>query len=132
MQHDPLSDAKIVDSWHKNAVPWTQAVRARQIESRRLVTDQAIVDAVLSRAPHTLLDLGCGEGWLIRALAGRDIRSTGIDAVPSLIEQAVAAGGGEFHVASYEDLITGKLQIRADVAVCNFSLLGKESVDATF
>jgi 2-polyprenyl-3-methyl-5-hydroxy-6-metoxy-1,4-benzoquinol methylase len=132
MQHDALSDAKIVDSWRKNAVPWTNAVRAHRIESRRLVTDQAIVDAVLSRAPRTLLDLGCGEGWLIRALAGHDIRLTGVDVVPSLIEQAAAAGGGEFHVVSYEDLTTGKLQIAVDVAVCNFSLLGKESVEATF
>jgi hypothetical protein len=24
---DPLSDAKIIDSWHTNATPWTAAVR---------------------------------------------------------------------------------------------------------
>jgi hypothetical protein len=52
MTLDPLSDAKIVDWWHKNSAPWTTAVREHQIESRRLVTDQAIVDAVLSRAPR--------------------------------------------------------------------------------
>jgi len=54
---DPLSDAKIVDSWHKNAAPWTAAVRESQIESRKLVTDRAIVDAVLSRSPATALDI---------------------------------------------------------------------------
>ena len=46
MTVDPLSDAKIIDSWHKNAAPWTAAVRDNQIESRRLVTNQAIVDAI--------------------------------------------------------------------------------------
>jgi SAM-dependent methyltransferase len=132
MQDGRFSDARIVDSWRKNAAPWTLAVRAREIESRRLVTDQAIIDAVMSYAPHSMLDIGCGEGWLIRALAGSGMRLIGIDVVPALIESAQAAGGGEFLVASYEDLSGGTFQSLTDVAVCNFSLLGKESVDATF
>jgi len=74
---DPLSDAKIIESWRKNAAPWTNAVREGQIESRRLVTNQAIIDAVISRAPRTALDIGCGEGWLVRALAERGIQTTG-------------------------------------------------------
>lgn len=68
MTIDPLSDAKILDAWRRNAAPWTAAVRGRQIESRRLMTDRAMVDAVLGRAPRSVLDLGCGEGWLARAL----------------------------------------------------------------
>ena len=128
-----FSDLKIVDCWHKNAAPWTTAVRTQQIESRRLITDQSIIEAVLSRAPRTLLDLGCGEGWLIRALAdaqvdapdAQPIRAAGVDVVPSLIEQAAAAGGGEFHLASYEDIAAGRFRTVADVVVCNFSLLGK-------
>jgi len=55
---DPLSDEKIVDSWHTNATPWTSAVREQRIESRKLVTDRAIVDAVISRKPTSVLDLG--------------------------------------------------------------------------
>jgi hypothetical protein len=42
----PLSDQKIIDSWHKNATPWIVAIQDRQIESRNLVTDAAIVSAV--------------------------------------------------------------------------------------
>ena len=34
MTSDPLSDARIVDSWGKNASPWTAAVRENQIASR--------------------------------------------------------------------------------------------------
>jgi hypothetical protein len=63
-----LNDAMITDSWTNNTDPWTVAVRSGEIESRRLVTNQAIIDAVRSRSPRTGIDIGCGEGWLVRAL----------------------------------------------------------------
>ena len=93
MPTDPFSDAKIVESWRTNAPAWTVAVREEQIESRRLVTDQAIIDAVLSRSPHSVLDIGCGEGWLAREFASRNIDVVGIDVVPELIEAANAPVG---------------------------------------
>ena len=126
---EPLSDTKILDSWRTNAMPWTAAVRGQQIESRRLVTDPAIRDATLAHAPQSVLDLGCGEGWLARALAARGIRVTGIDAVPALIEQARQAGGGDFRAMSYEDIAAGRLDVTVDAVVCNFALLGNESVN---
>ena len=128
---DPLSDEKIVDSWHTNAAPWTAAVREQRIESRKLVTDRAIIDAVVSRQPRSVLDLGCGEGWLVRALAAQGIpKVIGVDVVPALVEHARASGGGEFRVASYEAIANGDLDIKVDVAVANFALIGKDAVDA--
>ncbi|OOG60304.1 SAM-dependent methyltransferase [Rhodanobacter sp. C03] len=129
---DPFSDAKIVDAWGRNAAPWTVAVRKQQIESRRLVTDQAIIEATLSRSPRSVLDLGCGEGWLAHALAALGIDVIGIDAIPALIEQARLAGGADFRVMSYEDIGAGKLDASVDAVVCNFALLGKESVAGLF
>jgi 2-polyprenyl-3-methyl-5-hydroxy-6-metoxy-1,4-benzoquinol methylase len=126
------SDAHIVESWRHNVDAWTAAVRERRIESRALVTDRAIVDAVLGCSPRSVLDIGCGEGWLARALAARAIQVLGIDVIPGLIERATAAGGGDFRVASYDELAAGALDFTADVAVCNFSLLGRESVDTVF
>lgn len=127
-----FSDARILESWHKNALPWTEAVRLGQIQSRKLVTDRAVIDAVLGRSPRSVLDVGCGEGWLVRKLAAQAIRVTGVDVVPALIEQAQRAGGGHFCVASYEEIAAGKLTISVDVIVCNFSLLGYESVEGVF
>lgn len=129
MSTDPFSDARIVDAWKKNASPWTRAVRGNEIESRTTVTNRAIIDAVWSRKPSTVLDLGCGEGWLVRALADHGVRATGVDVVPALVEQASRAGGGDFRVASYEQIAAGELDIAVDVVVANFALIGKESVE---
>jgi 2-polyprenyl-3-methyl-5-hydroxy-6-metoxy-1,4-benzoquinol methylase len=127
---DPLSDEKVVDSWRKNAAPWTTAVRERQIESRRLVTDAAIVQAVVSVAPRRVLDVGCGEGWLARVLAEQGMQVTGVDVVPELIERARQTGGADYRVMSYEELADGQLADRFDAVVANFALIGAEAVDA--
>ena len=125
-------EARILASWSKNVSAWTDAVRHSAIESRKLVTDRAIIDAVLEATPSSVLDIGCGEGWLVRQLAARDIQATGVDAIPALVEQARKAGGGDFQVVSYEDLAAGRFNRRFDLAVCNFALLGKESVEDLF
>ena len=125
-----LTDARVVDAWSKNADPWITAVREREIASRALVTDAAIVAAVRARAPRTGVDLGCGEGWLVRALTG--IEMVGVDAIPGLVEAARAAGGGEFRTMSYEQIAAGALQGAFDVAICNFSLIGHEAVSGLF
>ena len=130
-------DARIVESWAKNSAPWTAAVRGGAIDSRVLVTNGAIVDAVRSRSPRTGIDIGCGEGWLVRALSGIDM--IGVDVVPGLIDTARQAGGGagDYRVLSYEQIAQGEWgeghpALAADVGVCNFSLIRKESVDAVF
>ena len=132
MNTDLFSDAKIVESWGKNARSWTVAVREGQIESRKQVTNQAIVDAILSRSPRSVLDIGCGEGWLVRELATRNIHAIGVDVIPGLVEAAHRAGGGDFRVLSYEEIAAGRLAVSVDALVCNFSLLGKDSVEGVF
>lgn len=123
-------EALILASWRRNAAPWTAAVRGGAIASRQRVTDGAIVEAVLARQPRSVLDVGCGEGWLARTLSARGVDVTGIDATPELVEQARRSGGGTYRVMEYGDLASGALRQRFDVVVCNFSLLGRESSEA--
>lgn len=129
---DTLSDKKIIDSWGKNVTSWITAIKEKQIESRRLVTDQAIIDAIASISAKTVLDIGCGEGWLVRQLSALGLSVTGIDVIPELIDKARELGSGSFQRMAYEDMSEGRLNKKYDVAVCNFSLLGKESVEHVF
>lgn len=118
-------DQSLLESWHQNAPAWTAAVRDSRIASRVAATDRAIVDHVLALSPQTVMDIGCGEGWLARALAAKGIAVTGFDAVDALVNEARLRGGGFFYHFQYDDFAAGKIAIRADVLVCNFSLLGK-------
>jgi 2-polyprenyl-3-methyl-5-hydroxy-6-metoxy-1,4-benzoquinol methylase len=146
MNSQDAEEREIIRSWHSNAAPWARAIRAASIASRKLVTDQAIIDAVSSVSCARILDIGCGEGWLARALSARGMSVTGVDVVPELIAQATASldaasadavlrgtasGSVAFHVQDYGSI--AKRQWRCgpfDAAVCNFSLLGRESVDS--
>lgn len=126
-----LHEQQIIRSWHANAKPWTRAVQSGSIASRKLVTDQAIVDVVSSVRPNRVFDVGCGEGWLARALGGAGMQVFGIDAVPELIAAAMSLGQGEFRVQSFADVARGRLSCAPfDAAVCNFSLLGRDSVES--
>lgn len=117
-------DARIRQSWQTNAEAWTRAVREQRIESRRLVTDAAILGAIADGPTRRVLDIGCGEGWLCRALAQRGSECVGVDASPPLIEAARLAGGGRFEVMDYAALIeSGNSLGQFDVLVCNFALL---------
>ena len=110
--------------------PWAKAVQNDEIESRRLVTNQAVIQAVSDLKSQKVLDVGCGEGWLARALSALGMNVCGVDAVPKLIAEAQHLGGGQFQVCSYEDIAEGRFQPGLfDTIICNFSLIGKESVD---
>ena len=120
-------EQEVAQSWEANADAWTRVVRTGRIESRRLATDAALTEAILRSGARSLLDVGCGEGWLARALARHGLDVTGFDAVPALVDGARSLGGGAFKVLSYEEaardpeLLGGPF----DAAACNFSLLGE-------
>jgi 2-polyprenyl-3-methyl-5-hydroxy-6-metoxy-1,4-benzoquinol methylase len=138
-QENETRETQILRSWQTNAGPWSRAIRSASIVSRELVTNGAILQAVTSVSPPAsamrgkpwrVLDVGCGEGWLTRALASLGMRVLGIDVVPALVDDAQRSGGGEFQVLDYSAI--ARREWRAgpfDAAVCNFSLLGAESVE---
>jgi 2-polyprenyl-3-methyl-5-hydroxy-6-metoxy-1,4-benzoquinol methylase len=119
-------EARLQHSWRANAAAWSDAVREQRIASRRAGTDAAIVDAVRRTQAQRVLDAGCGEGWLARALAGDGRDVVGVDASPELIAAAQALGGARFEVAAYADLAARDDLGRFDAVVFNFALLGED------
>jgi 2-polyprenyl-3-methyl-5-hydroxy-6-metoxy-1,4-benzoquinol methylase len=117
---------KIIESWKENASVWTSAIRNKALESRNLVTNEAIVDAVMACEGNHILDVGCGEGWLTRALSSKGKNVTGFDGSSALITQARKGSAEKFHILSYEDFVVDPHIVGTDfdVVVCNFSLLG--------
>ncbi|WP_449433582.1 class I SAM-dependent methyltransferase [Pseudomonas putida] len=124
------SDNALLHSWQHNAVAWIDAVRSGAIESRQQVTDQAILLAILSRQPERVLDLGCGEGWLLRALGDRGIEAVGVDGERTLVEAARAAGSMPVHQASYAQLADGEVAVGSGYhLICaNFALLQQDII----
>jgi 2-polyprenyl-3-methyl-5-hydroxy-6-metoxy-1,4-benzoquinol methylase len=122
---DDSHDARIVQSWTDNANAWTTVVRDGLVPSRAAGTDAAVVAACESYGTGTVLDVGCGEGWLVRALSARGMRATGVDVSAALIAHAAGMGGGTFEVATYAAL-ERDVRVMAgpwSQIVCNFSLL---------
>lgn len=121
-----MSEGELLDSWDANAARWTEAVRAGAIASRRLGTDQAILAAIARRPPRRVLDLGCGEGWLTRALAERSVEVLGVDASAELIAAAERAGPGRhFFCCAYAELDRERIGGPVDLVVANFALLAE-------
>jgi 2-polyprenyl-3-methyl-5-hydroxy-6-metoxy-1,4-benzoquinol methylase len=112
------------DFWEKNAQPWNQAIQSHLIESRK-TTNPAIISEILKRKPGSVLDLGCGEGWIASQVLPKGIKYTGLDFSPKLVELARKSHPtGSFESVGYEELIRGawKNQSLFDVVVFNFSL----------
>ncbi|MDR4482561.1 MAG: methyltransferase domain-containing protein [Nitrospirales bacterium] len=126
------TDRHIITSWQKNAQPWINIIRDGGIESRVLVTNHAIINAIRSREPKSVLDIGCGEGWLVRVLQHVGIHAVGVDVSLDCITYAQNAGPGKFTAISYEEISKDTFHEKFDVVVCNFSLLGDESVSHLF
>lgn len=124
-------EKKIIDSWQVNAGNWISIIEENGIESRKLITNKTIVDAVCSIHPLSALDIGCGEGWLAKALSDKGIAVSGIDVIPELISEAKQKVTGNFVVGSYEDIYHGKINFPSlfDAIVINFALIGKESTE---
>lgn len=123
---------RIRHCWQVNADPWVAAIEQGQIESRTAVTNQAIIEAVLAARPKQVLDIGCGEGWLVRALAQHNISACGVDGSAALLEAARARSQHSFYQREYHEITADSLPGRFDCAVCNFSLLDRTGVEYLF
>lgn len=124
----PTEEQRLAESWNINAAAWTQSVRTGSIRSRQLITDSAVIAAVLRRHPSKVLDAGCGEGWLARTLAQQGVAVTGFDGSEALVAEAQRSDGGVYVTLDYgafcaQPQVVGQ---HFDVVVFNFALLSED------
>lgn len=119
---------QILESWTANAGNWIATIDNAELESRVLVTNAAIVNTICEYDVKTILDIGCGEGWLTRALRSKGKDAFGVDGIEALIENAVLKEGLFYKTATYAELASG-IQLQQDVfdaCVINFALIDKD------
>ena len=121
-------EQSIPESWEDNAAAWVEAIHQGRIESRVRATNAAVVSAVREGGGARVLDIGCGEGWLCRAVAEVGMMAVGFDGSAALIAEAEKLGGGEYQVLSYEEFAADPFRIGGvfSTAICNYSLLGED------
>lgn len=81
-------NSNIKQVWEENGAEWIKLLDSQGIASRA-ITNPAIVDTVLSYAFEQICDVGCGEGWLVRALREQGRLAHGVGACEPLIPEVV-------------------------------------------
>jgi SAM-dependent methyltransferase len=115
----------VPSQWDANASFWIQIIRERRDRYRTELTDLAVLDAIGPASGLAMLDAGCGEGYLSRALARAGATLTAIDSSTSMVEAARARSlsdrlpisfeiGSVYHLPYANDAF--------DVVVCNHLL----------
>ena len=129
-----INTKNILSSWQDNAPAWIHTIETNEIKSRQLITNRAVIEEILSVAPSSVLDAGCGEGWLCREMEKHGIKATGIDGVKALIEQAKKAGTNNYYTISYEDVINDKKNSldTYDAITFNYSIFEDDAVIQLF
>lgn len=85
-----------------NAGFWIRIIREQLDTYRTELTHSAILDALNPQPGETIVDAGCGEGWLSRASAQQGAQVVGVDLCPEFIEAARSASDGEVNAPTYK------------------------------
>ena len=80
---------------------WALRDRDLGMESGHAASVGEMLSMALSRidGPFSAIDVGCGNGWVCRALDENEDCSSavGVDGSEEMIRKAISRGGGEFH-----------------------------------
>jgi ubiquinone/menaquinone biosynthesis C-methylase UbiE len=103
MEHDELAETR--DFWDRVAADWQIQVGSDGDRNRVLNSDPVLWRFLGDVQGHSVLDAGCGTGYLSRKLHERGARVTGIDLSARMIEIARAQSAGiDFRVDSCTEL----------------------------
>lgn len=123
-------EKKALKSWDENANEWIKIIDSEEIPSR-IVTNSAIIELLSQLPSTTILDCGCGEGWLTRSMTLIGKKSVGIDATLKLIEHARTKGPETYYQMSYDEISQGEEipESPFEAVIFNFCLYQQEGMD---
>lgn len=130
-----LGDGISGSSYAENVEFWIKIIRERLDRYRMGLTDGVVFDVIGVVDGLTILDAGCGEGYLSRALALQGARVIGVDTCVEFVEsaQALARESGldiDYYTRSVDDIpIVAR---RCDVVVCNHLINDLRDVSGPF
>jgi 2-polyprenyl-3-methyl-5-hydroxy-6-metoxy-1,4-benzoquinol methylase len=109
--------------WNANAEAWSEVIKSQGIPSRS-VTIPALLKIIESLNPESILDIGCGEGFLAPLLLKEGIDYHGLDVSEKLVEMAKEKFGPRFEQVSYDEItnLTWNPDRKFDLVLFNFSL----------
>ncbi len=87
---EPVSvgEVGVAAAWDANSVLWVPSVRGGQDKLREDFNSLSFRDFLPNLVGHSVLDLGCGEGYYSRLLARMGAKVTGIDLSAKMIAAA--------------------------------------------
>jgi len=109
-------------TYDANAGFWVEIIRNHRDKYREELTNPAVLKAIGAASGLTVLDAGCGEGYLSRTLAEEGATVTGIDSSAELIKAARAHELAGMLPASFDVGTVDSLPYDAesfDLVLCN-------------
>jgi SAM-dependent methyltransferase len=121
--------------WDRNAEFWTRIIRERLDPFRSQLTDTEVLRAIGPCRGTAILDAGCGEGYMSRALAKKGANVVGLDRSARLVRAAVENPGDTNRqpVFALGDLAALPLpDATFDVVLCNHTVNDLRSLRRPF
>lgn len=123
----PPADARVVEGWNDVAHGWASAVRGAT-DPAHAVACAEMVKLVRQVPSGPVLDAGCGEGWLARALAAHGHRVTAFDGAAAMLQLAREASPPrtvDWRLVTFAEAASGPRRMGSayGTVVFNFSLL---------
>ncbi|PCJ98253.1 MAG: methyltransferase type 11 [Flavobacteriaceae bacterium] len=121
----------IQTSWNQNAQEWIDILASDKIGSRTY-TNKAILSVLAALPGVKILDMGCGEGWLCRAITQINKKAVGIDGTVDLLAHAQKKGMEPYYNINYAAICEGTAIPEAPFDICtfNFSIYQKDGLIA--
>lgn len=130
-----LDDDGPEKGYAENAEFWVKIIRERLDRYRSGLTDEAVLNVIGPCSGITILDAGCGEGYLSRALAQQGTRVIGLDTCEELVGSArrveTESGRGiNYYTGNVNDIPIA--DGHCDVVVCNHLINDLQNISAPF